>query len=714
MAAIKQTNVGRTNIKLTSSEFPSLSIEGKRKNAKELRKKLNKMMYEKRRKSGGFMGKSPSTKEVTKDTKLGALDEAKQYPASTMPSPVKKKKKKEKDNKKSSPPKELTAAQRAKRGLGRKDSKKKLTDQIKGYGLDSGEQSWTDAIKEGWQEFWRDEQPTGEDTTGVKDVPVKERYQTPAEALVPDPEAEKLEEEYEQRFLSDKALRDQFDTSKREIPKVVQEHIDDPTKLIGGQKPAWWPEGKEEMGEGVISDEDFANQKILDAQIKDKLGDKRKSKELDTSSLSDERNENIQKLFDEKDPEAELIASEYEAQAAIKDAEDRRALAKKKAQDQRIVGPTPTKPKSKDVTPFHEYESDYGEDSFQKVERKIKEIEQISKGDHHPDVMKKKKEKVMEDLNKEETGMMREADPDWYIDPYTGFAIDLNKLQARQDRKDAMEMAAMLPADKRLMFLYQEDLIAKNDVDKLLEPSEKEQLDKRLKEAQLAVQASNLLLNNKKLQNYQSPEQQEWNKNYRNAVTNDDYDGIYTFGRKLGLSEAELNRIIEGHKKANIAKATKGDTDLFERRFNIPYTKVWDSRQRVMMESAKVFDEGEAGGIMNFMGQKYSGRKGLLADNGLLELNDAKALQPQELDNYFASLPDKNFFNLPKWQTPEGKPDYGKLLNSPLAYQRLLQKNLIYRHMDTLTQGQYGAMEKYRAQIQSRDENLNNKLVSNT
>ena len=276
-----------------------------------------------------------------------------------------------------------------------------------------------------------------------------------------------------------------------------------------------------------------------------------------------------------------------------------------------------------------------------------------------------------------------------------------------------MEMASLLPADKRTMFLYQEGLISKNDVDKLLEPSEQEKLEKQLKTMQIAVQASNLLLNNKKLQNYQSPEQKEWHTSYRNAVTNDDYDGIYTFGRKLGLSEAELEKIVEGHKKANVAKATKSDTDIFKKRFNIPYTKVWDERQKVMMESAKDYEEGEAGGMMNFMGQKYSGRKGLLADNGLLELNDANALSANDLANYFAELPDATIFDERRWQKEDGSPDYPKLLNDPLAYQRLLQKNLIYRHMETLTGGQYKKMEQYKAQIQSRDENLNSILVSN-
>ena len=88
-------------------------------------------------------------------------------------------------------------------------------------------------------------------------------------------------------------------------------------------------------------------------------------------------------------------------------------------------------------------------------------------------------------------------------------------------------------------------------------------------------------------------------------------------------------------------------------------------------------------------------------------------MSANDLANYFAELPDATIFDERRWQKEDGSPDYPKLLNDPLAYQRLLQKNLIYRHMETLTGGQYKKMEQYKAQIQSRDENLNSILVSN-
>ena len=756
--AYKEEKLTRGTIKITDPDT-GLSETGAKSDRANMQKRLAAKIAKgaKTRKKLGTVtekhkgegtGKSPSAFTSAKPTniasdkkKLGAKQ--KQYPASTMPSPVGGKKEKKE--------KKLNAAQLAKRG--KSAVKKKGPAKMTGtYGPDSGEQSWTDIIKKAWQEANRDGQPDDEATTGVEKTKkeIAKRTPTVAQALTPDPEAEKIEEEYEQQFLSDEALRQQFGQHD-ERPKWLQDIVEDPTKLTGGQKPAWWPEGKEKMGEGVqtsggirrkpgesllefnkrlekmnlteeqlegtIGDEDFADQKVLDAQIDEHIGDKRKSKKLDTSSLSDERDEKIQELFEAKDPEAELIASEYEAQAAIKDAQERRAKLRPERKPPEVVKPKVVKP----TTPMAEGDLEEQESqALQQSDAQAKEnneisqkIKKISEENFDLEANQTEIKKLTKKLSKEDTAQVKEqASPNWYVDPWTGFALDLNVLKKRADRKDAMEMAALLPAYKRAMYLYQEKLIEKEDLDKLIEPSEKEKLARKLTEMQLLVASSDLLLKNKKLKNYTTPDQQEWHKSYRNAVTNDDFEGIYTFGRKLNLSERELKRIVEGHKKAGLAKASKKETDAFKSRFNISYSKVWDSRQKVMMESAKVFEEGEAGGMMNFMGQRYSGRKGLLEDNGLFEIEGARALGTNELAAYFANLPDATMFDEPRWKTPEGKPDYAKMLNSPAAYQRLLQKNLIYRHMDTLTNGQYDSMEQYRAELQKRDESINQHLVS--
>ena len=88
MAAITETSVGRSNIRLTSTEFPDLSVEGGRGQARDLRKKLNNMMREKRRKSGGTLGKSPRFNKLSADPKK-AVEQSKEitYNAQMLKNP---------------------------------------------------------------------------------------------------------------------------------------------------------------------------------------------------------------------------------------------------------------------------------------------------------------------------------------------------------------------------------------------------------------------------------------------------------------------------------------------------------------------------------------------------------------------------------------------------------------------------------------------------
>ena len=68
-------------------------------------------------------------------------------------------------------------------------------------------------------------------------------------------------------------------------------------------------------------------------------------------------------------------------------------------------------------------------------------------------------------------------------------------------------------------------------------------------------------------------------------------------------------------------------------------------------------------------------------------------------------------FNSKRWQKEDGTPDMKKLLNSPSGYNQFLQKNLIHRHMNALGFDQYDQMEKYRLELQLRDESLTKKLT---
>ena len=52
----------------------------------------------------------------------------------------------------------------------------------------------------------------------------------------------------------------------------------------------------------------------------------------------------------------------------------------------------------------------------------------------------------------------------YYVDPQTGYALNLDKLDKAINRKKSMEVAAMLPASSRALFLYQQGVIDKEDI----------------------------------------------------------------------------------------------------------------------------------------------------------------------------------------------------------------------------------------------------------
>jgi hypothetical protein len=62
-------------------------------------------------------------------------------------------------------------------------------------------------------------------------------------------------------------------------------------------------------------------------------------------------------------------------------------------------------------------------------------------------------EKNLTKSRKRKNAQKSNETPNYYIDPFTGFAIDLNKLQKSYKKKECMEVAKLLPADDRLEYL---------------------------------------------------------------------------------------------------------------------------------------------------------------------------------------------------------------------------------------------------------------------
>ena len=380
----------------------------------------------------------------------------------------------------------------------------------------------------------------------------------------------------------------------------------------------------------------------------------------------------------------------------------------------------------------------------QKIENKIEKIQRIH--DHHPEWSEKKKEeeieKEIEDLNKEETAEIREADPNFYVDPWTGFAIDLNKLQKRQDRKDAMEMAALLPADQRAVYLMQEDLISKRDLKKLLEPSEMELLDMQIKKMNLNVQANNLKLSQQKLKDYRTPEellalQQEgkiademraeeaeirkekrkikagefdqYIKLYNNAVQNEDYEGQVFFGVQMGFPQARMQKIAQARMNLEISTAKKDGTDKeFKNLFQHDYSKVLSDRKSFVFGASSVFEEGMM--QVDFGGQTHKSRKGLLNAMGLSDWEDLIPKEGEmtdaEIDKAIKAVDGmragREVFDLPEFQYEDGSPNYDALLADEKTYKKFLMKNIIYHGMENIYGPSYQDIVLYEGELQAR------------
>jgi len=580
-------------------------------------------------------------------------------------------------------------------------------------------------------------------------------------------EDDKIAEEYEQQFLSEEALREQFDPEERKRPEWLQDIVEDPTKLTGGQKPAWLPEGdgteviiSDEGGEGIISDEDFADQLLLDEQRKSLKNPK--AKDLDISTLPEKRQDEIQKLFDEKDPEAELIASEYEAEAAIKDARDRRKKLRRQAPEKEVTSKTTGDFVNFDKNGYPVYKkgskwSKSFNDAFAKSleqegnktfswtghdgksrsytnDRAVKTIEEAPKKptvgrdrseqfiSRYVEAPKKEKAEILKkevdetpDVQdkKDIIAEAKESGPDKYWqDPITGFTFNLSKANRRRDRERIMKMGAMLPAEDRAPFFESKGLIDSEDLKAILKPTDKENFERRVKEMELRVKSSQLVLNDKKIKNYMTPEKKEYFSAYKNAIQHSSTQGIYTFGKLLGLNDSELTKIVNENTKLALSKVKGKEKDQFKARFGMSYDKIYNSREKIMMQTASVFDPGMYGEAMQIGGTTYKGRKGLMESFKLKELNEIKSPK-----NYFKEL-EKNhsmevsrFFKIPRYLNKDGSRNYKKLLDSPMAYQEFLQNILINAHMEKTTQGRYGDMERYRTALQRKHEAESAELI---
>jgi len=293
-------------------------------------------------------------------------------------------------------------------------------------------------------------------------------------------------------------------------------------------------------------------------------------------------------------------------------------------------------------------------------------------------------EDLLKDKGKDETARIRESSGNFYIDPFTGFALDLDVLSRSNKRAEIMDLAKIMPADKRAAFLYQKGVIKKSDLDKMLEPTEKEQLDIDIQKARLneySLKAAQAELDNK---NYRSPQEKEefkmYGANYRNAVTNEDFQGQMYWGAKLKMSNDVIKKLAKKGQSTGVIKDV-------EKHWKAKYGHSYDlhkNRIKFQTESAKIFQEGD----FTFNNQKYSGRKQFFVDNGLKEWESINAMLQRasstgdrgELEQYFGK-----FSVYPK--TRSGEIDLDKLTNKD-DYNQFVARNFVHKAMATAYGGE--------------------------
>jgi hypothetical protein len=309
------------------------------------------------------------------------------------------------------------------------------------------------------------------------------------------------------------------------------------------------------------------------------------------------------------------------------------------------------------------------------------------------------KEKALPKDKDKRAAVKEQADRYW-IDPRTGFALNLTEMDKRMDRKSEMAMAALFPAGDRAAYLYGKKLIDKEDYEMMIKPSEKEEAATLLSK----VKRKETILKIKKLEqdSKKNPQEKNWIDLFKNAVTNDNYIMQEILGRKLGFSDSDLKKSRDLSKSQELAKLA-GSGKAFKTQFDVEYSTVignkakWQSRSSSVVYGSQdeEFDLGGFGGKPS----KFTDRRGYFKSYGLYEQADAQSMDRSRLNGILMKAPMARTFTAdPRYEGSDGKFDAIKFVNDTDAYERYLYDTLVFEGMSSLYQPKiYAAMMKYQA-----------------
>ena len=157
-------------------------------------------------------------------------------------------------------------------------------------------------------------------------------------------------------------------------------------------------------------------------------------------------------------------------------------------------------------------------------------------------------EAEIKDAPKRLKAATREKTGDFYVDPTTGFALDLRKLKGRMDRKRILQEAQYLPASTRAQYLANKGIIKKEDI-----PVDPE-MEMKNKIYQIQLANATLKLENEKKK--MSPEESKYFDIAKTAISSQNYYLASTMLERAGVKDIDLEKIIanDGKYKASLLK----------------------------------------------------------------------------------------------------------------------------------------------------------------
>ena len=327
---------------------------------------------------------------------------------------------------------------------------------------------------------------------------------------------------------------------------------------------------------------------------------------------------------------------------------------------------------------------------YQKVETKEEKEEVIKKAE--------KKATTVEEKKAIRATVKQEADEYW-IDPLTGFALNLSQLKRKIKRKEIMEFASTLPADMRALYYKQQKLIDPEDFDALIkDKKEKDALERKFKNLQIRTQEYKLIAAERAAET--DPQRAEHLKMYLNAGNNDNYSLQVYLGKKLGLDQGILDLAKEAHMEHELAKLNAkkkgvGGKKLFSDNFAVDYSTVVTNKQRWIDNASSIVQtKGKYANILDINGTtKLVDRTGKFRTYGLFEHEDMIGKSPKEQINILKKSP--YWKGIKESITIDGKLDPSILTGDKSAYEMYLKDTLVWMGMADL----YGD-KNYRNMVQ--------------